>query len=44
MIQCDRCRDIILDEMEYEEIEGEGIVCEYCIEEEEIMKEDEENR
>jgi hypothetical protein len=29
--------------MEYEVIDGDR-VCEYCIEEEEIMKEDEENR
>lgn len=41
MRNCDRCGLDFFEYIGYEEIEEEGIVCGYCIDEEEIMKEDE---
>ena len=43
MLICDCCGDPILDYVGYEKIEDEGTVCEYCLEEEEIMNEDLDN-
>ena len=42
VIDCDRCGLSFFDYEGYEEIEGEGIVCSYCIEEEELEKEEQE--
>jgi formylmethanofuran dehydrogenase subunit E len=38
--KCDRCGDYFMDHTEFKEIKEEGLVCEFCIEEDEIMAED----
>ena len=43
MLICVRCGDPILDHIDYEKVDDEGIVCELCLDEEAIMNEDEDD-